>query len=275
MEFPDEARLALPDQSWIVLDENGWAPSSRPSTASPGRPASQRPVRSEEEGGSDDDDSLSQHNAMRRVGMDRDVREALEMAERSLELAGSVDEFSTRRHRGNSEDDMVGIRTSPVNLQPVQYNSHSELALCDPYNGRGTPVIRRALVISTDSEHIAFQHVSSRTGSEAKAIADYRSTEINYSNCDPKHEDTNSENNQSHQYSGPSKPSRNDAVDDISAFGIFRWVLGTESSVSFMPLLFSHALALLAGVYLGMRRSSSACQLSSVTVGAASPSLAE
>jgi hypothetical protein len=94
-QFPQGHDGFHPGESWIVLDEQGW--SSRPPTASPSRQLSRQGGHeiAQKTASSDDEEEMDseEERRLRRLGMDRDVREALELAERSLELAGSAEEF--------------------------------------------------------------------------------------------------------------------------------------------------------------------------------------
>jgi len=254
------------EQSWIVLD-SGWG--SRPPTASP-----TRPVRA-------DDDDEEESKFPRHIGMDRDVREALELAERSLELGGSSDDFSRRSNRENSDDDNSTVRSSPANRSHFT-NVFADEMLEDKYNGRGPPVIssnRRnagGILISTDSEHVAFQNiklVSSMNRPDtpipglnyslsSSAFKDFGSevpnstvaliSAPNISASSPALPETNEEQN--------SKIEDEEEEEEGSFLHSF---FGLPGNSSLIPLVFSHMVTLLVGFYIGSRRSSSSAHSTS------------
>jgi len=223
------------EQSWIVLDDQGW-PSSRPPTASPTRPVPRlSPFREDEE--DDDDDSVEQH-ALRRLGMDRDVREALELAERSLELAGSAEEFALQ-HLKAPDDDGTSFRSSPLNNYVTRQVQHRPDDLDDPYNGRGPPTVKRVFGVSPDSETIGFRNI--------KVVNTLSEAQVPQSST-PGPEDVRS----SKRTIIPAEIESDDSDE-----GFLQWMFGLQQNASVLPLVISHSITLIAGLYLGLRRASS------------------
>jgi len=251
------------EQSWIVLDDNGWVSASRPPTASPSRPLRQ-----------EDDDEDDELRVPKRLGMDRDVREALEMAERSLELAASSDNFAFRRlNRGSSDEERSSVNGSPSSKVNNGSGFTEESYPENKYNGRGPPTIsntRRGLVITTDSEHIAFQNiklVSSDPRPETPTIS------LNGPPLAPKEPSTfkvvsspgpsrvvNAPNpawNSSDNHIETSNASSLKTEGDDSEGSFLHWAFGVPGNSSLVPLVFSHMVTLLVGFYIGTRRSTS------------------
>lgn len=241
------------EQSWIVLDDRGWG-ASRPPTASPTRPSSQlRSVREEEE---------EEGEISRRIGMDRDVREALELAERSLELAGSAEEFLARSPRVNSSDESMH--------EGAAGSIWAEGLLEDRYNGRAPPTVRRTVAITTDSEHVAFKNIrlisadddSSQSSSNALVV-----DEVSVKSMSDE-EPAQVSNPAKHEYTAASNPDHQHETEK----GVFEWILGLQVSTNVLPLVLSHTVALLAGFYFGLRRSST-CSPSSQASGSSVSSI--
>jgi hypothetical protein len=245
-----------PEQSWIVLDEGGWG-NSRPPTASPTRPSAR-----------DDDEDL-ESRIPRRIAMDRDVREALELAERSLEMAGTLDEFSLRSNRGNSDDDNSTVRSSPANK-----SMHSAGGIFvddvyeDKYNGRGPPTIignRRGggIVIATDAEHIAFQNIKMMGGPRPDTPLAGNNPSCSSSSSSPS-STTNYQKANPLSWSQDSTDLKRD--DDEGDLSFLQWAFGISASSNFVPLVFSHVVTLLVGFYIGSRRSSSSSSSTTASV---------
>jgi len=240
------------EQSWIVLDDHGWA-SSRPGTASPSRPVPRMPLFEEEE--EDDDDS----SITRRLGMDRDVREALELAERSLELAGSAEEFVSSHYRNESSEDdqQIGLASQISSKSAMQFTEDS---VENRYNGRGPPMVKRTLTIATDSEHKAFQNIKVVGGSVAFDEQPARSSPLQASETTsradtpmPFVEQTWIPSKAYHHNDKPSSPyyaSENNEDDE----GFLQWMFGLQPNASVLPLVLTHAITLAAGLYIGMKR---------------------
>jgi len=254
------------EQSWIVLDDNGWVSASRPPTASPSRARL-----------ADDDDEDNQENRVaRRVGMDRDVREALELAERSLELAGSIDEFSRRRDHSDDEAS-TPQRSSPLSYRSTFNNAAiSEDSRDDPYNGRAPPMAggsrRGNIIIATDSEHVAFQNirlVSSTPRPEtpilgaspfAKEVVPRSASYISQLNLNrPTTDEVDARETvpvrspKSGIHDRSAKPDEEENENDRS---LLQWMFGISGHSNIVPLVLSHAVTLLIGFYFGTRRSS-------------------
>jgi len=231
-----EDQVPTGEQSWIVLDERGWG-TSRPSSASPSRPLAHVPFHHVND--EDEEDEIRQVD--RRLGMDRDVREALELAERSLELAGSAEEFSFRRFRTGSEEETHGHSTI---LKSLRTDSESP---DDRYNGRAPPTVKRSIAIATDSEHIAFRNITGVTDSvgESKCPSPAQALAQAESNSDAYIGQKRGIIISSHR-------PHSEEEDLSSPF----WFLGLSSSSNMLPLILSHALTLLAGFYLGFKRAS-------------------
>jgi hypothetical protein len=260
-EDPQKPGLSV-EQSWIVLDDMGWVPGSRPSTASPSRPmARSTPFHREED---EDDEDIEPENQVRRLGMDRDVREALELAERSLELAGSVEEFFLHQGRMGPDDDGFYVRTSPSAL----VNRGGECD--DKYNGRAPPVVRRSIGISTDSEHISFKSVKAEQPQQQFGENEDKRSVVEEKICEKPHEvDSQLSFIKTSRPSDPTDYSFDNEQDDEG--GIFQWIFGLQVKASLLPLLVSHSLTLLAGLYFGYRRSSHLHQHSSSTSTTSAP----
>jgi hypothetical protein len=253
------------EQSWIVLDEQGWA-NSRPPTASPSRPGPRLSPFKVENDEEEEGQPLS-----RRLGMDRDVREALELAERSLELAGSADEFAPRRTRANSDEDAQ--RSSPYS-QPLSRNAMGwgEDSVEDRYNGRAPPLIKRAFAISTDSEHVAFQNIRLVGGSTVTA-----DEQPNQFAADASSSIQSVEGGKADHRSSPLIPLiRSYDIDTLGSISegeeegsFLQWMFGLQSNSSTYPLVLSHALTLVVGFYLGFRRGAIVTSTSSTQNSAA------
>jgi hypothetical protein len=259
------------EQSWIVLDDNGSVSASRPPTASPSRP-----TRFNEEDGEEAENRL-----LKRVGMDRDVREALELAERSLEMAGSADEFMFRRAQISSDDD----RSSPGGRILMSNAAMVEDFVEDRYNGRAPPTIsgnRRGLVIATDSEHVAFQNIKLVSSSPRPDTPTLPSSGVpqNASSAGKdvgfKSLSTASNRTQpiSSNYrlstiipeSGTDEGSKSEDDEEIEG-SFLHWAFGMSGSSSLVPIMFSHVITLLVGFYIGSRRSSAPSSPSTNTAG--------
>jgi hypothetical protein len=249
------------EQSWIVLDDNGWmiSATSRPPTASPSR----RSPRLEDDG--DEEEEL---RTAHRIGMDRDVREALEMAERSLELAGSTDEFTFRKsQRVQSDDDLSTQRSSPVSRMGLGYGGFPEDTVEGKYNGRAAPTVggnRRGFIISTDSEHVAFQNIKAPSRGDTPVpslLAQPVSKDPTRSAIE-----SSSGLSSSRSYENHARPhsavsnnqsSRPIGEDEEHTGSLIKWMLAISGSPNFVPLALSHVVTLLIGFYLGGRRAGS------------------
>ena len=249
MNNSNEDHLPAVEQSWIVLDEQGWA-NSRPPTASPSRTVHRGTtvVKEEEE----DDENSSQ---FRRLGMDRDVREALELAERSLELAGSLDEFT--QLRAVNEDD--GLRGSPYS-QPHSRNTVGWGEDCseDRYNGRAPPMVKRALAISTDSEHVAFQNIrvisgSDTTGGEVSQVNQSSPDSLSARQYDESRVDHHRPLSMYEARKVEHEPTEGIRESEEES-SLLHWMFGLQLNSSTYPLVISHTITLLVGFYLGFKR---------------------
>jgi len=229
------------EQSWIVLDEHGWSSASRPPTASPSRLDPRL-----------HDDEEEDH-MRRRLGMDRDVREALELAEQSLELAGSVDEFNTRPRRTSSDEDLLHAKSSPLVNFVAKSGWTDESPPDDRYNGRAPPVIKRSLAIATDSEHVAFKNIKMVSSPRD----DHRHAQsMSTSQTDGFREVSSSSDSRAIENAYPTKENTSCAEYEENGESLLHWFFGLQSNASIVPVIVSHSLTLLAGLYLGYRRAS-------------------
>jgi len=274
MSREDHPHHPAVEQSWIVLDESGWA-SSRPPTASPSR----RSARFDDDDETEEDDNSS----LRRIGMDRDVREALEAAERSLQVAGTADEFGrSSAERPFSDDEEEPMASS------FARNSLSSATGEDRYNGRGDPTVRGnhpRIVLSMDTEHVAFRKLRAeqdtpraltppvRAPIEPPAVEDVPSTPnvIRVQTGPP----SVKPNTELRLQSEHPRTSDDSSKEDDSDKSLLQWILGIYGGSNFTPLLLSHAVTLVIGLYLGTRKSSNAsgAQASSGTTSATSNGL--
>jgi hypothetical protein len=233
MNSENEPNPPTVEQSWIVLDDHGW-PSSRPPTASPTRPVPHLSPFHEDD---DVDDEGDQHN-LRRIGMDENVREALELAERSLELAGRADEFSNHHFKAVSDEE-ANYRSSPLNNYVTkQGQNRTEDQIEDPYNGRGPPTVKRTYGISSDIESTSFRNIK-----VVNSMTEVQPPRVSTPMSD--HDKA---------LKRTIIPPEIDAED--SEEGFLQWMFGLQGNASLFPLVLTHGLTLIAGFYLGVRRAS-------------------
>jgi hypothetical protein len=234
------------EQSWIVLDDQGW--SSRPPTASPSRQLTLSrqlapPTLTGHE--SEEEDESDGSRRVHRLGMDRDVREALELAERSLELAGSAEEFAGKVGPLAHDEETDVIRASPMMNYVVRdsgggggiaFSDNPE----DPYRGRNPPVVRRTPPNVAENVRVVSSttavNLSSASASPFVPFATAQPMALPVRNLSP----------------GPKGQKL--APDDEEDGSLIHWFFGLSPNSSPVPLILSHILTLAAGYYIGTRR---------------------
>lgn len=210
------------EQSWIMLEDGGnWTQ---------GQLAARVPPTEGEEG-----EEAASHR-LPRVGMDRDVRDALEQAERSLQQA-ALDKL----HRDNSDDDASTVRSSPIIKSFGPGGTYWDEADTEG----GAPRLER--------EHIAFQSLGIvRSDTPIPSTVTISNPSGGSATSSPK--TILGRGIVGKGFEGT--PDEDDMFkrEDEQSGSLFSWILGIPAHPNFVPLVFSHVMTLLVGFYIGTRR---------------------